>query len=427
MKGKKAKALLAMLLAVQMAASGATVAFAQGATLDVAPQPSQVLVEEQEGVVYLSDLQWTDMTTAWGEPQKDQGLDENPIQFRDGNGDHIVYEKGICIHAPSSLTYSIENMGVEAFEAVVGIHDGDNNDKKEKSSCEFVVEIDGEEAYRSDVRKMDSGPLPIHVDIPADAKTLTLITTDGGDGDKQGDHSTWADAKLLLDESILQNLKSISLQADNQMLQPGEQVPVSVSGTLVNGDAAVFAPFDYVALGHIHAASGPQRAGKTYYAWPGCPEGRGFDETGDKGVYLGQLEGGHVSLEFVPLARRRYLTPEVDITGQDPAQALTAFLQTARSEDIVRLALVGERDPDREPDLTALTALASGYFYSASLTDRTTLPQALWARQGEDTLTGLFLRTMAQRIQEAPADQRPLLERAVRFGLAALEGREEPQ
>lgn len=53
-----------MLLAVQMAASGATVAFAQGATLDVAPQPSQVLVEEQEGVVYLSDLQWTDMTTA---------------------------------------------------------------------------------------------------------------------------------------------------------------------------------------------------------------------------------------------------------------------------------------------------------------------------------------------------------------------------
>ena len=202
--------------------------------------------------------------------------------------------------------------------------------------------------------------------------------------------------------------------------------PHSRYGPITPGEIAA-SGLNYLALGHIHAASGPQRAGKTYYAWPGCPEGRGFDETGDKGVYLGQLEGGHVSLEFVPLARRRYLTPEVDITGQDPAQALTAFLQTARSEDIVRLALVGERDPDREPDLTALTALASGYFYSASLTDRTTLPQALWARQGEDTLTGLFLRTMAQRIQEAPADQRPLLERAVRFGLAALEGREEPQ
>ncbi len=34
---------------------------------------------------------------------------------------------------------------------------------------------------------------------------------------------------------------------------------------------------------------------------------------------------------------------------------------------------------------------------------------------------------MAQRLQEAPKEERPLLERAVRFGLAALEGREEPK
>ena len=183
----------------------------------------------------------------------------------------------------------------------------------------------------------------------------------------------------------------------------------------------------YLALGHSHSASGLKRAGKTYYAWPGCPEGRGFDETGDKGVYLGQLEGGRVSLDFVPLARRRYLTPSLDITGQDPAQALEALIRASRPEDILRISLTGTRDPDNEPNLTALTALASGYFYSASLYDNTTLSQALWARMEEDTLTGLFLRAMAQRLQEAAPSERPLLERAVRFGLAALEGREEPQ
>ena len=157
----------------------------------------------------------------------------------------------------------------------------------------------------------------------------------------------------------------------------------------------------YLALGHSHSASGLKRAGKTYYAWPGCPEGRGFDETGDKGVYLGQLEGGRVSLDFVPLARRRYLTPSLDITGQDPAQALEALIRASRPEDILRISLTGTRDPDNEPNLTALTALASGYFYSASLYDNTTLSQALWARMEEDTLTGLFLRAMAQRLQEA--------------------------
>lgn len=179
--------------------------------------------------------------------------------------------------------------------------------------------------------------------------------------------------------------------------------------------------------GHLHTASGLLRAGKTWYAWPGCPEGRGFDETGDKGVYLGQWEAGRVQLEFLPLARRRYLTPQIDITGRDPADALEAYIRTARPEDILCITLTGQRDPEAEPDLTALTALASSYFYSASLYDNTCLSQSIWARRDEDTLTGLFLRAMAQRLQEAPKEERPLLERAVRFGLAALEGREEPK
>lgn len=184
---------------------------------------------------------------------------------------------------------------------------------------------------------------------------------------------------------------------------------------------------DYLALGHSHTASGLLRAGHTYYAWPGCPEGRGFDETGDKGIYIGQAEPGRVTLEFLPLAFRRYLTPDLDITGQDPAQALKAFMAQSNPEDIVRIFLVGERDPEQEPDLTALTALASTHFYSASLHDHTSLSQTLWARKEEDTLTGLFLRNMAQRLEAAPEQEKPLLERAIRFGLAALEGREEPQ
>ena len=45
----------------------------------------------------------------------------------------------------------------------------------------------------------------------------------------------------------------------------------------------------------------------------------------------------------------------------------------------------------------------------------------------EDTLTGLFLRRMRRKLDESPEEDRPLLERAIRFGLAALEGREEPK
>lgn len=184
---------------------------------------------------------------------------------------------------------------------------------------------------------------------------------------------------------------------------------------------------DYLALGHVHAPSGLRRAGDTWYAWPGCPEGRGFDETGDKGVYLGTLDRGEVSLDFIPLAWRRYLLTKLDITGRDPEEALRELMDRARPQDIMRIALTGERDENNEPDLTALTAVASGYFYSASVEDRTVLARSLWARMEEDTLTGLFLRTMRHRLDGAEAQEKAVLERAIRFGLAALEGREEPK
>ena len=182
---------------------------------------------------------------------------------------------------------------------------------------------------------------------------------------------------------------------------------------------------DYLALGHIHTASGLLRSGNTQYAWPGCPEGRGFDETGEKGIYLGQTDGTHCQLDFLPLAHRRYHQSDLDITGQDPDQALRTFLAQADPQDILRICLTGERQETL--DLAALTALAAPQAYHVTLKDETFLPQALWARKEEDTLTGLFLRTMAGKIAEASPEERPFLERALRFGLAALEGREEPK
>ena len=182
---------------------------------------------------------------------------------------------------------------------------------------------------------------------------------------------------------------------------------------------------DYLALGHHHAASGIRMTGATYYAWPGCPEGRGFDETGEKGIYLGRTDGYACELDFLPLAHRRYRQESLDITGQSPEEALRAFLSRSDPQDILRLCLTGERQADL--DLAALTALAAPHAYSITIQDATTLPQSLWARKEEDTLTGLFLRSMAQKIAEASPEERPFLERAVRFGLAALEGREEPK
>ena len=180
---------------------------------------------------------------------------------------------------------------------------------------------------------------------------------------------------------------------------------------------------DYLALGHVHAFGGVQQAGRTFWAYPGCPEGRGFDELGDKGVLYVEAEPGSCRAEFVPLCRRRYQILSVDVTGaEDLAAAVRAALPPDTAGDIYRILLTGERGAEAL-DLEGLTRALAPRFYGLTLRDRTRVQRAVWDRMEEDTLTGLFLRLMAARCRAEPENE--ILQQAVRFGLAALENGED--
>lgn len=196
----------------------------------------------------------------------------------------------------------------------------------------------------------------------------------------------------------------------------GNYAPISKASIAGSG-------LDYLALGHIHQYSGLQREGNTFWAYPGCPEGRGFDETGDKGVLYIEAEPGNCRAEFVPLCRRRYQILEADVTGgADPLEGAQAALSPAYQEDVCRLVFTGARGA--EPlDLEGLERKLAGRCWALSLRDRTRAGRDLWARMEEDSLTGLFLRSMAARCQKEPDND--MLQQAVRFGLAALENGED--
>lgn len=175
----------------------------------------------------------------------------------------------------------------------------------------------------------------------------------------------------------------------------------------------------YAALGHIHAA-GSGRAGNTLWAYPGCPEGRGFDELGPKGALIVSFDEPArlaAAARFVPLCQRQYRIEPVEVNS------FTDALPQGESPDLVRFLLTGECP--LAPDLAALAAQAAPHFFHVELRDQTTLPQNLWARADEDTLTGLFLREMLAQLEGAEGETRDKLLLAARFGLAALEGGED--
>ncbi len=181
----------------------------------------------------------------------------------------------------------------------------------------------------------------------------------------------------------------------------------------------------YLALGHIHSYSGLRRAGATVWAYPGCPEGRGFDELGDKGILEGTVDDrGTVALTFVPLARRRYESLRLDVTDRQPLEALEEALPPQTASDLYRITFTGETG-EAGVDLPGLTEALADRFYHLELRDETRIREDVWARAQEDTLRGVFLRRLRLRWDGAQTEEdRQAITAAARFGLAALDNRD---
>ena len=182
---------------------------------------------------------------------------------------------------------------------------------------------------------------------------------------------------------------------------------------------------DYAALGHIHTASGLLRAGKTWYSWPGCPEGRGFDECGEKTVNLVTLDDdGGCELKTACIATRRYEQMTVDVTGADPLLAIHTLLADDTVRDVYRITLTGETDT--APDLRRLYQNLSEMFFELQLRDETHIRRDIWESAGEDSLRGIFLKKLLTRYEEAGSErEKQQIEQAARWGLAALNNAEE--
>ena len=180
---------------------------------------------------------------------------------------------------------------------------------------------------------------------------------------------------------------------------------------------------DYLALGHVHSFSGIKKAGNTYYAYPGCSEGRGFDETGPKGIIAGTVGKSECDLHFVPLSGRRYTIVDIDMTGRDSVKdTVIEACGAGQPRDVARILLKGEFSG--EIDEENIINILSDKYYHIQLRNETIPARGLWEGVDEDSLTGLFLTRMRQKFDMAGDEEKELIMLATRFGIAALEGRE---
>lgn len=226
-----------------------------------------------------------------------------------------------------------------------------------------------------------------------------------------------------------------------------------------------FSGMDYVALGHIHKRTEILRAGSTYYSYCGCPEGQGFDELGEKGVYVGTVSKERCDLEFRPICKRMNLELYVDIswasTNNEASEIVLRRIKAFASEDgtaagcggisgdshrrfdekaaahvvpssqsyskhLYKVILEGAVDAGFKLDCEAVAARLASEVYFIKLRDETHIEIDMEALSKEASLKGIFVRKMLDKINKSLDSENDIeaekYRKALYLGLKAFDG-----
>lgn len=181
---------------------------------------------------------------------------------------------------------------------------------------------------------------------------------------------------------------------------------------------------DYIALGHIHKFSGIKRIGKTYYAYSGCPEGRGFDEEGDKGVILGDVSFGAVDLDFIKTNKREYFLKEIDISNcatkeEVIDEILNTISKESREKNLFKIILKGNIEESFKIDIDLIENLIRDKFFYCKILNSTRMKIDIDEMSNEYSIKGIFCSLIKDALESNEEDEE-ILDIAFRIGMESI-------
>ncbi|MHB1454911.1 MAG: metallophosphoesterase family protein [Saccharofermentanales bacterium] len=189
--------------------------------------------------------------------------------------------------------------------------------------------------------------------------------------------------------------------------------------------------FDYLALGHVHRRSPVSRAGRTFYSYSGCPDGRGFDELGTLGVYIGLVGHGYHKLQFLKIGTREFIETEISLDGFTSNAALAERIAAEMKQrysgsfhkDLFKIVLTGQLPQTAGIDAQGIEEKLSKEFFFVKVENETGIAVDYEAIAAEDSLKGIFVRKMHARMGETGnSATNDIIYKGLQYGLSAFEG-----
>ncbi len=184
---------------------------------------------------------------------------------------------------------------------------------------------------------------------------------------------------------------------------------------------------DYLALGHVHNRIAEKFDSRGMYCYPGCLEGRGFDECDEKGFVLLDIDTQNRTAQtsFIHMAARAFYTLPVDVSGVFTTQEAIARMEEAiaqtqyPSNSLVKFVLQGEVDVECEIETAFLEEQFAEYFYFVKVYDETKIHVNYQDYEKDATLKGEFVRLVSE--SDLSEEEKSLI---IKTGILALQGEE---
>lgn len=187
---------------------------------------------------------------------------------------------------------------------------------------------------------------------------------------------------------------------------------------------------DYIALGHRHSFSGIKHIGSTSYAYSGCPQGRGFDETGDKGIIYGDVYSGGTNLTFVKTSKRNYEEKIVNITRCNTYEEIRKKIiesidNNLRNINLYKIILKGEINSNFIIDEDILESRLKDDFYFCKVKDKTSYKYDFKELSKGYSIKSIFIKKMIKKLDNAETDEeKDIILTAIKYGIRALSNEE---
>ncbi len=188
---------------------------------------------------------------------------------------------------------------------------------------------------------------------------------------------------------------------------------------------------DYAALGHIHNRDIDDSFRGATIRYCGFPEGRSFDELGDGGILIVDIDrGSSVSVKRISIAKQRYEICELDLSGVVGVEELRSVLMHTCDEyrrvgmlTNLRIVIYGtvyeeilQALCDLENELSDEELIVTFKNLASSAVD----PRSL---ESDITIRGAFYKALQGGLSDPDPEVRERTARALRIGLAAIDGR----